>query len=138
ALLAARIGEFPAVEGVNLGGGIPHPYRPGAPRYDLAGFRSLLTFPRTTLPNAASRPIRVEIEPGRYPIAGAGLLVCRVKDLKETTANDKGPGPRFVMVDRGVKHLERPAMYGSYHHIPVVGRGAGRAPEPLVVAGPLC
>src|SRR6185436_6026809 len=34
--------------------------------------------------------------------------------------------------------LVRPAMYGSYHHISIVGKGAGRAPEPFVVAGPLC
>jgi diaminopimelate decarboxylase len=43
-----------------------------------------------------------------------------------------------VMVDAGFNDLIRPAMYGSYHHISVVGAGAGRPPEPLVVAGPLC
>jgi diaminopimelate decarboxylase len=138
ALLAERIGEFPDVEGVNLGGGIPHPYRPDAPRYDLRGFRALLVDAAATLANAAGRPIRVEIEPGRYPIAGAGLLVCRVKDLKQTEANAKGPGHRFIMVDAGFNDLIRPAMYGAYHHISIVGRGAERAPEPFVVAGPLC
>jgi diaminopimelate decarboxylase len=138
ALLAERIGEFPEVEGVNLGGGIPHPYRPDAPRYDLRGFRALLVEAAATLARAAARPIRVEIEPGRYPIAGAGLLVCRVKDVKRTEANAKGPGHRFIMVDAGFNDLVRPAMYGAYHHISIVGRGAERAPEPFVVAGPLC
>jgi diaminopimelate decarboxylase len=42
------------------------------------------------------------------------------------------------MVDAGFCDLVRPAMYGAYHHISIVGKGAGRAPEPLVVAGPLC
>jgi diaminopimelate decarboxylase len=42
------------------------------------------------------------------------------------------------MVDAGFNDLVRPAMYGSYHHISIVGKGAGRAPEPFVVAGPLC
>jgi diaminopimelate decarboxylase len=42
------------------------------------------------------------------------------------------------MVDAGFCDLVRPAMYGAYHHISVVGAGAGRTPEPLVVAGPLC
>jgi diaminopimelate decarboxylase len=80
----------------------------------------------------------VEIEPGRYPIAAAGLLVCRVKDLKETQSNAKGPGHKFIMVDAGFNDLVRPAMYGSYHHISIVGKGEGRTPEPQVVAGPLC
>jgi diaminopimelate decarboxylase len=80
----------------------------------------------------------VEIEPGRYPVAGMGILVCRVHDVKATQDNDKGKGNRFVMVDAGFCDLVRPAMYGAYHHISIVGKGAGRAPEPLVVAGPLC
>jgi diaminopimelate decarboxylase len=42
------------------------------------------------------------------------------------------------MVDAGFCDLVRPAMYGSYHHISVLGQGASRKPEPLVVAGPLC
>jgi diaminopimelate decarboxylase len=42
------------------------------------------------------------------------------------------------MVDAGFADLIRPAMYGAYHHISIVGAGASRPPEPLVVAGPLC
>jgi len=137
-LAAARLDGFPDLESVNLGGGIPHPYRPGAPHYDLGGFRKLLVEAAARLASAAGRPIRVEIEPGRYPIAGAGLLVCRVKDIKQTQTNAKGPGQKFIMVDGGFNDLVRPAMYGSYHHISILGKGAGRAPEPFVVAGPLC
>ena len=80
----------------------------------------------------------MEIEPGRYAVAGMGILVCRVHDVKTTQDNDKGQGHRFVMVDAGFCDLVRPAMYGAYHHISILGQGAGRAPEPLVVAGPLC
>ena len=137
-LAAAQLGAFPDIEAVNLGGGIPHPYRPGAAVYDLGGFRKLLVEAAARLAAAAKRPIRVEIEPGRYPIAGAGLLVCRVKDIKQTQTNPKGPGQKFIMVDAGFNDLVRPAMYGSYHHISIVGKGAGRAPQPFVVAGPLC
>jgi len=136
-LVAGTLPQFPDVEAVNLGGGIPHPYRPGAARYDLTRFRALLLEAAERLA-AARRPIRVEIEPGRYPVAGAGLLVCRVKDVKQTETNAKGPGQKFIMVDAGFNDLVRPAMYGAYHHISIVGRGAGRAEEPFVVAGPLC
>jgi diaminopimelate decarboxylase len=130
--------RFPDLTAVNFGGGIPHPYRPGAPAYDLAWYRPILVEAAAALAKAAGRPIRVEIEPGRYPVAAMGLLVARVKDVKDTAANAKGPGHRFVMVDAGFADLIRPAMYGAYHHISIVGAGASRPPEPLVVAGPLC
>src|SRR5580765_5378088 len=137
-LIAASLPQFPDVDAVNLGGGIPHPYRPGVARYDLGGFRKLLVEAAARLAAAARRPIRVEIEPGRYPVAGAGLLCCRVKDVKQTETNAKGPGQKFIMVDAGFNDLIRPAMYGAYHHISIVGHGAARAEEPFVVAGPLC
>jgi len=138
ALFVELIPSFPALEAVNFGGGIPHPYRPGSPTYDLGWYRPVLTEAAAALAKAAGRPIRIEIEPGRYPVAAMGFLVARVKDIKETASNAKGPGHRFVMVDAGFVDLIRPAMYGAYHHISIVGAGASRAPEPLVVAGPLC
>jgi diaminopimelate decarboxylase len=130
--------DFPDAVAVNLGGGLPHPYRPGAQAYDLAWYRPVLLEAASQLARTAGRPIRIEIEPGRYPVAGMGLLVARVKDVKKTRDNVKGPGNTFVMVDAGFTDLIRPAMYGSYHAMSVVGVGASRPPEPLVVAGPLC
>jgi diaminopimelate decarboxylase len=137
-LLAERLPRFRDVEAVNLGGGIPYPYRPSAPKLDFASLRDLLNEAAATLAAAAGRPIRIEIEPGRYVVAACGLLVCRVKDIKQTEDNAKGPGHRFIMVDAGFNDLIRPAMYGAYHHISIVGGGAGRPAEPFVVAGPLC
>ncbi|MDZ4694702.1 MAG: diaminopimelate decarboxylase [Deltaproteobacteria bacterium] len=130
---------FADVTAVNLGGGIPFPYKPGAEPYDLQNwYRPVLAEAEKSLSKVAGRPIRIEVEPGRYGVAGAGLLVARVTDIKETRANAKGPGHTFVMVDAGFNDLVRPAMYGSYHHISVVGAGVGRKVEPLVIAGPLC
>jgi diaminopimelate decarboxylase len=130
--------DFPEVVTVNFGGGLPHPYRPDTPAYHLACYRPVLDEGRQRLSGAARRPVRVEIEPGRHLVAGMGVLVARVKDVKRTRSNPKGPGHRFVMVDAGFCDLLRPAMYGSYHHIEIVGHGAGSPPEPCVVAGPLC
>jgi diaminopimelate decarboxylase len=135
---AGILPSFPDVEAVNFGGGIPHPYRPGQKPYDLDWLRPVLTDAVARFAAVRGRPVRVEIEPGRYPVAGMGILVCRVHDVKTTQDNDKGKGNRFVMVDGGFCDLVRPAMYGAYHHISILGKGAGRAPEPLVVAGPLC
>ncbi len=129
---------FPDATSVNLGGGLPHPYRPGKPAYDLAWYRPVLLDAVERLGRIKGRPIRVEIEPGRYAVAGMAALVCRVHDIKTTRDNAKGRGNSFIMVDAGFNDLIRPAMYGSYHHISILGAGAGRPPEPLVVAGPLC
>ena len=137
-VFGALLPRFPQVEAVNFGGGIPHPYRPGAERYQVGPYREFLTGAAHELSQIAKRPIRVEIEPGRYPVAGMASLVARVTDVKATRSNDKGPGNTFVMVDAGFNDLIRPAMYGSYHAISVVGKGTNREPEPLVVAGPLC
>jgi diaminopimelate decarboxylase len=134
----AVLPDFPDVEAVNFGGGVPHPYRPGQQPYDLSWYRPVLEEAVTRFARTAKRPVRVEIEPGRYAVAGMAVLVSRVHDIKSTRTNAKGPGHRFVMVDAGFCDLVRPAMYGAYHNISVVGAGAQRDPEPLVVAGPLC
>ena len=67
----------------------------------------------------------------------SACVVTRVADIKRTTANDKGPGHTFVMVDAGFNDLVRPAMYGSFHQISVWGAPVDAACEPVVVAGPL-
>ena len=135
---AALLPSFAQASTVNLGGGIPHPYRRDEPAYDLADFRPLLDEAVARLGRAAGRPIRVEIEPGRYLVAGSAVLVARVHEVKETRGNEKGEGHTFVMVDAGFCDLLRPAMYGSYHHIDVVALGPRGPQESCVVAGPLC
>ena len=121
---------------VNVGGGLPHPYRPGAPSIDLDQVGRILSDMQSRLSRQTGRAIRVEIEPGRYFVAPAAVLVTRVSDVKHTRTNDKGPGQVFTMVDAGFCDLVRPAMYGSYHHISIPGSTA--APVRTAVAGPLC
>jgi diaminopimelate decarboxylase len=138
ALFAEIIPRFPDANAANLGGGVPHPYRKDGNRLDFDAFRKVLIEGRDALAAAAGRPIRVEIEPGRYAVAGMGLVVARVTDVKRTRSKEKGPGHEFIMVDAGFNDLVRPAMYGSFHEISIVGAGATRTPEPFAVAGPLC
>ncbi len=133
-----RVRDYPALEAVNLGGGIPHPYKPDAPRIDLGPLGRVLQDAQARLSATAGRPLRVEIEPGRYFVAPSAALVARVTDIKATRGNEKGPGNTFVMVDAGFVDLVRPAMYGSYHHISVHGANPQAPQVPLIVAGPLC
>ena len=136
--LDERVADFPDLQGVNFGGGIPHPYRPGMPSIDLTPLGRILQAAQRRLSDRARRPLRVEIEPGRYLAAPCAWLVARVTDIKATRTNEKGPGHTFVMADAGFVDLVRPAMYGAYHHITVHGAPPDAPTQPLVVAGPLC
>ncbi len=129
--------SLPEAAAVNLGGGIPHPYRPWEQRLDLEECAAVLRRSQAALSERAGRPIRLEIEPGRYFAASGAALITRVCGLKSTRTNIKGAGQTFVLVDAGFCDLVRPAMYGSYHHMEVLGKSGGPE-EPLVVAGPLC
>ena len=134
----ALLPHFPDIEAVSLGGGIPHNYRNPEARLPLDQLRDLFGAAQRRLSDAAGRPIRIEIEPGRYYVAPVCTLVTRVTDIKRTRTNLKGNGATFAMVDAGFVDLVRPAMYGSWHGISVVGHRPDEETEPVVIAGPLC
>jgi diaminopimelate decarboxylase len=135
------IRKFPKLTAVSLGGGIPHNYREHGAQIPIEPLRDLFNSCHQRLAAAARRDLRLEIEPGRYYVAPGCTLVARVTDVKQTRNNAKGSGATFAMIDAGFVDLVRPAMYGSYHEIDIVGR-ADEDPnvprEPIVVAGPLC
>jgi diaminopimelate decarboxylase len=133
--------SFAHLEAVSLGGGIPHNYRDHGAQVPVEPLHELFTTCHERLAVAARREIRLEIEPGRYYVAPGCTLVARVTDVKQTRTNEKGAGATFAMVDAGFVDLVRPAMYGSWHHIAVVGKDdddPNTPREPIVVAGPLC
>lgn len=129
---------FPYLSAVSLGGGIPHNYRDPNAQAPAEELRALFTASQKSLSLAANRELRLEIEPGRYYVAPGCTLFARVSDVKQTRTNEKGAGVLFAMVDAGFVDLIRPAMYGSYHAIEVVGAAPDAPKEPIVVAGPLC
>lgn len=130
--------SYPHLQAVNLGGGIPYSYRGDGDDINLASFGEILQQARQWLTSLLGRPIRIEVEPGRYLVAPSACVVTRVTDIKRTATNDKGPGQTFVMVDAGFNDLVRPAMYGSFHGLSVWQAPADAPLEPVVVAGPLC
>jgi diaminopimelate decarboxylase len=133
--------HFPQLTAVSLGGGIPHNYKDHGAQVPMEPLHELFDSCLRRLCSAARRELRLEIEPGRYYVAPGCTLVTRVHDVKQTRTNEKGSGATFAMVDAGFVDLVRPAMYGSYHAIDVVGRDdedPNVPREPIVVAGPLC
>jgi diaminopimelate decarboxylase len=78
--------------------------------------------------------IQLLLEPGRNIIAPAGVLLTRVRYVKQSERK------RFVVVDAAMNDLMRPALYGAVHAITKVTRGAGgdAVREPADVVGPVC
>jgi diaminopimelate decarboxylase len=123
------------VRAISGGGGLPIPYHEGEDRFDTQALHGLWDAARSQVATIVGHPVSLEIEPGRYLVGEAGLLVAELRAAKRMGPN------RFLVVDAGFNDLARPAMYGSYHVISIVkrnGRQAGGATEPTVVGGPLC
>lgn len=123
------------VRAISGGGGLPVPYRPGEALFDTAALHRLWDGARRRVEEHVGHPVSLEIEPGRYLVAEAGVLVAEVRATKRIGPN------RFLVVDAGFDNLARPVLYGAHHEIGIVRR-AGRLSEgptqPTVVAGPLC
>jgi len=123
------------IEALSGGGGLPIPYRPEDSELEIAPFFARWDAARREVEKLLGHEIRFEIEPGRFLVADAGVLLAEVRAIKDVGKN------RFVLVDAGFDNLVRPAMYGSYHAISVLRPDGTRASgplQPVVVAGPLC
>lgn len=126
-LLAGAARSLPEVRVIDVGGGLGIPERPDQPGVDLGRLDTLLAAVRAEHPG-----LEVWLEPGRYLVAAAGVLLARVTQLKR-----KG-GVRFVGVATGMNSLIRPALYGSYHEIANLTRIDEPATEPVNIVGPIC
>lgn len=136
-LFGELLPRMPDCAAVSFGGGIPHSYKDPELAADLGPLGRTLRDAQASFSESAGRSMRVEIEPGRFFVAPSCTLVSRVADRKSTQTNDKGEGHDFLMVDAGFVDLVRPAMYGSFHRMTVVGDQLGEV-KPWAVAGPLC
>lgn len=122
---------FPELVSVSAGGGLPVDYRGDGPPFDLAGYVGTWRAVRDALAEAQGHAVELEVEPGRYLVARPALVLAEVRAVKDVD------GLPFVLVDAGFQTLCRPALYGAYHAIGVLGRE--RDPlRPTMVAGPLC
>jgi diaminopimelate decarboxylase len=124
---------------ISAGGGLSIPYRPGEAPVDTDNYFRLWDAARQRIAARLGHPVRLEIEPGRFLVAESGVMLARVRAVKDMGRN------HFVLCDAGFTELVRPAMYGGWHAISVLSAAPGAVdPEeagearPTVVAGPLC
>ncbi|GLR08316.1 diaminopimelate decarboxylase [Mixta theicola] len=123
------------ITAISAGGGLSIPYRYGEEAIDTQHYYSLWHRARERIAAHLGHAVKLEIEPGRFLVAEAGVLVAQVRAVKEMGSR------HFVLVDAGFSDLMRPSMYGSYHHISLLSAdnaAAQREQRETVVAGPLC
>ncbi|MFA5115417.1 MAG: diaminopimelate decarboxylase [Candidatus Omnitrophota bacterium] len=115
------------LEYLNIGGGL-------GIIYDRETPQTARKFARRVSPILKKTGLKIILEPGRFIIGNAGILVSKVLYLKST------PKKKFVIVDAGMNDLIRPALYDAYHNIaPLRLAGAGRRlSEKVDVVGPIC
>ncbi|MEM1515384.1 MAG: diaminopimelate decarboxylase [Candidatus Bathyarchaeia archaeon] len=120
-------------EFIDFGGGLGVPYKPGEKPLDLEVFaeRLLKIFRDKVKEYDLGEPFFC-IEPGRYIVCDAGILLTRVNTVKIT------PFKKFIGVDAGFNLLIRPVIYGAYHQIIVANRLNDPEKEVYDIAGPLC
>ncbi|MEA3197022.1 MAG: bifunctional diaminopimelate decarboxylase / aspartate kinase, partial [Gammaproteobacteria bacterium] len=126
-LLAELAARFPHVAVIDLGGGIGVPEQLGHGDIDLGALDRGVSALAKNYPH-----IEFWMEPGRFLVAKAGVLVSVVTQLK-------GKGDvQYVGIATGMNSLIRPALYGAHHDI----RNLTRLEEPMShrvnVVGPIC
>ena len=123
---AAR--ELEEVRVINLGGGLGVPDRGDELPLDLTALDAGLK----QLKQDLIRPIEIWLEPGRYLVAEAGVLLARVNQTK-------GKGEiRYVGIATGMNSLIRPALYGAWHEIVNLSRLDQPGDSVYNVVGPIC
>jgi diaminopimelate decarboxylase len=96
--------------------------------YVSAGIKKL--YDEMIVPNGLA-PLKLFFESGRVITGPYGYLVTKVRHIKHTFK-------QFAGLDASMANLMRPAMYGAYHHITVVGKENKEANEKYDVTGSLC
>ncbi len=117
---------------INLSGGVGVPYRPEQPANDIAviGEGVRRAYEEILVP-AGMGDVSICTELGRFMLAPYGHLVTKVLHFKHTYKE-------YVGVDACAANLMRPAMYGAYHHITVMGKENAPCDHMYDVTGALC
>ncbi len=127
ALLLQAAGRFPRLRAINVGGGLGVPDRREQAALDLESLDTALGAVRQE-----RRDVEVWLEPGRFVVAAAGVLLAHVTQTK-TKADT-----RYVGVTTGMNSLIRPALYGAWHEMVNLTRLDEPATELVNIVGPIC
>lgn len=121
-----------SIEFINLSGGVGIAYRPGQTQNDIMeiGEGVRRAYEEVLVP-AGMGNVRLYTEMGRYMLAPYGALVSRVIHQKHIYKE-------YIGLDACAANLMRPAIYGAYHHITVMGKENAPCDHKYDVTGGLC
>lgn len=111
------------LEYLNIGGGLGIIYDNEAPQ-------TAQVYADEITPLLKNTGLKIIMEPGRFIVGNAGILVTKVLYIKRT------PKKKFIIVDAGMNDLIRPALYGAYHNILPLRKTLKSEKADLV--GPIC
>jgi diaminopimelate decarboxylase len=115
-----------SLEVLDLGGGLGIGYRDTDRPLDVEAYAGAI------LPHVAPSGLRLIVEPGRFLVGNAGVLLTRVLYRK------RSGGREIAVIDAGMTDLIRPSHYQAYHEIRLVGSDRLRPPVLYDVVGPIC
>lgn len=121
------------LEFINIGGGLGIPYSEEEPELDLdITFRHVAeSYQENCAKYQMGNPVLV-IEPGRYLVGNAGILVSTVHHVKKSYRN-------YVGIDAGMNVLIRPALYKAYHRVEIFSqKNRSTGPIKAYITGQVC
>lgn len=127
AFLTKLLPRFPDVRVLDLGGGLGVPDTPAESGLDLRTLDAALDDLASAAPD-----VELWLEPGRFVVAEAGVLLARVTQVKEKEQ------VRYVGLATGMNTFIRPALYGAYHEIQNLTRLGEPSTQVVTVVGPIC
>jgi diaminopimelate decarboxylase len=138
--LVRRLKSDSGIEFFSIGGGIGIVYHGSLESGDEVWWKqeepklalTIQEYAGATVPLLKSLQLRVLLEPGRFLVGNAGVLLTRVLYVKRT------PTKTFVIVDAGMNDLIRPALYQGYHEVVPVREPKDRPVTKVDVVGPVC
>jgi diaminopimelate decarboxylase len=118
-VLFSAAARFPDLEFVNIGGGLGVPYAPGESEISLSDLASVIKKAYGEFQASTMQNVELWMEPGRYLVAHAGVLLTEVNTVKTSHSHT------YLGTNSGMNHLIRPAMYGAYHEVANLSKRTG-------------
>jgi diaminopimelate decarboxylase len=128
------------IEFFSIGGGIGIVYQGSLESGDKVWWKddeskhalTIQQYAEATVPLLKGLSMRVLLEPGRFLVGNAGVLLTRVLYVKNT------PAKTFIIVDAGMNDLIRPALYQGYHEVVPIKESKDQSLTKVDVVGPVC
>ncbi len=124
--------QFPNITTLNLGGGFKVARMDGEKGADMQVIGNRLSEELKNFANETTKKLKLEIEPGTFLVANAGILIAEVQDIVDT-GNE---GYMFLKLNTGMNDVLRPSLYAAQHPIEIINDSETK--QEYVVVGHNC